>query len=116
MLGLTERCQDLFLARPNVSVDSLIDLLSLLSPQFLVTRACCPSLVLQVAFYSVIDVRAFAAHSLSPETVKDDCGGDWMVRRNDDGVVDGCRLQLLPFLSRSANAPYSRESPDRLHL
>ena len=58
----------------------------------------------------------FAAHPLSQGTVRDDCGGDWVVRMNDDGVVDGCRLQLLPFSSRSACASYSGESPHRLHL
>ena len=39
-----------------------------------------------------------------------------VVHKNDDGVVDGCRLQLLPFLSRSAYAQCSGEAPHRLHL
>ena len=55
--------QDLFLARPHVSVKSLVDLLALLSCQFLVALAWCPSRVLQVAPYSVIEVRAFCSPS-----------------------------------------------------
>ena len=51
--------QDLFFARPHVSVNSRVDLLALLSWQFPFALAWCPSRVLQVAPYSVIEVRAF---------------------------------------------------------
>ena len=55
--------QDLFLARPHVCGNSRVDLLALLSCQFLVALAWCPSRVLQVAPDSVIEVRAFCSPS-----------------------------------------------------